>query len=100
MVNVEAIVSVGDGSLVAGENLFLTCSVDVPQSLNAVISYVWIGNGEQVGTDSRLDFAPLLVSNSGIYLCRLTVTSVFQTSVLTDESDPLLLTVEGELLPL
>ncbi len=83
------------GLLTASQNFSLTCTVDVPQSLNATVTYIWT-RGTQVGADSVLSFNPLLLSNSGQYVCTVTVTSDLLDSPLTDDSDAFEVTVLGE----
>ncbi len=82
------------GFQTAGQNFSLTCSVDVPQSLNATVTYVWT-RGIQVGADSVLSFNPLLLSNSGQYVCTVMVTSDILDSPLTDDSDAFEVTIKG-----
>ncbi len=84
------------GSLMAGQNFSLTCTVDVPQSLNATITYIWTRGGTQVGANSVLSFIPLLLSNSGQYVCTVTVTSDLLDSPLTDDSDAFEATIKRE----
>ena len=84
------------GSPKAGQNYSLTCSVDVPQSLNATITYVWTRGGTQVGTGSVLNFSPLMLTNSGQYVCTVTVTSDLLITQLTDESDVFEVTIQSE----
>ena len=84
------------GILTAGKNYSLACSVDIPQSLNATITYVWTRGGTQVGTDSILNFSPLVLTNSGQYVCTGTVTSDLLSSPLTDESDVFEVTIQSE----
>ena len=86
------------GTLTAGQNYSLTCSVNVPQSLNATIIYVWTRGGTQVGTDFILNFSPLVLTNSGQYMCTANVTSDLLNSTLTDESDVFEVTIQSELL--
>ncbi len=84
------------GTLTAGQNYSLTCSVDIPQSLNATITYVWTRGGTQVGIDSILNFSPLVLTNSGQYVCTVTVTSDLLITQLTDESDVFEVTIQSE----
>ncbi len=84
------------GSLTAGQNFSLTCSVGVPQSLNATITYIWTRGGTQVGAYSVLSFNPLLLSNSGQYVCTVMVTSDLLDSPLTDDSDAFEVTIKCE----
>ncbi len=86
------------GTLKASQNYSLTCSVDVPQSLNATITYVWTRGGMQNGFDSILNFSPLMLTNSGQYVCTVAVISDLLSSLLTDESDSFEVTIQSELL--
>ncbi len=86
------------GTLKASQNYSLTCFADIPQSLNANITYVWTRGGTQVGTDSILDFSPLMLTNSGQYVCTVTVTSDLLSFPLTDESDVFEVTIQSEFL--
>ena len=52
----------------------------------------------QVGTDSILNFIPLVLTNSGQYVCTVTVTSDLLSFPLTDESDVFEVPFESELI--
>ncbi len=93
------------GFLTAGQNYSLTCSVNIPQSLNATITYyMWTINHAllsptreiEVGTGSCLSFSPLRLSDSGQYVCTVNVTSDLLSSPLTVESDIFEVTIQSE----
>ena len=84
------------GFLTAGQNNFFTCFVDIPHSLNATTIYVWTKGGTQVGKGPILNFSPLLLTNSGHYVCTVTVTSDLLSSPLNDESDVFEVTIKSK----
>ena len=87
------------GFLTAGQNYSLTCSaMNVPESLNATIMYVWSGARSTGRIDSVLNFNPLDMSDSDQYMCTVAVISDLLSSPLTDESDEFEVIIQSEFL--
>ncbi len=85
------------GPPMTGQSYSLTCTVTGADSLTPTITYVWTRGGTSVaGSDSMLTFNPLKLSNSGEYVCTVTVTSDLLTTTLTDASDTVEVTIKGK----
>ena len=82
--------------LLAGTNQALNCSVIGPTSSYLFATFSWLRNGSSLLTTtmgnlwyvfSMLEFNPLHTSDSGQYLCVVSVTSGGTTINITDEID-------------
>ena len=68
------VVITSTGTLTAGQNYSLDCSVT---GTTDPATYQWFdSNGTQLTNTSKLQFSPLLASDAGTYTCRATVGSV------------------------
>ena len=94
-----------NGSPMAGQSFFLTCSVTGADSLFPTISYLFTqDNPEQIGivrnrgnqNTSTLTFAPLVLSDSGQYSCDATVTSPYLSSPQNVSSGSVSLSIQSE----
>ena len=85
---------------IAGLSYNLTCSVQGAENLDSNMTYEWIKNETPIigETSSTLSFSPFRLSEAGIYMCRVYVSSdyldndlsAYSSTTLNVRSKPLL----------
>ena len=83
-------------ALMAGQNFSFNCTVKGANLANSTISYEWLKGDMPVGSNSRLTFDMLRLSDAGKYSCHVTVNSSVLSSPLNSSSEQVNLILQSE----